>query len=210
MIVENMSNLSGLFIGIVKKIDTIGRRVAVYLPKLMPAISEQSPSYEENLITERINIAEDMPDVEGSEKIKTSPYLWVSLMNADDKMPDIDSRVGIIFLDGQISKGMAFKFNKNSDYQTILSERYSPLYLLSINNHVNFVREEDSVMLSFPEDIFECVYAFDEKNKVHSYNINLKPDALQKMIINTIKQNITDLSELILGPNVMDLIEKLK
>ena len=65
-------------------------------------------------------------------------------------------------------------------------------------------------MLSFPEDIFECIYAFDEKNKVHNYKINLKSDALQKMIINTIKQNITDLSELILGPNVIDLIEKLK
>jgi hypothetical protein len=205
-----MSNLSGLFIGIVKKIDTIGRRVAVYLPKLMPAISEQSPSYEENLITERINIAEDMPDVEGAERIKTSPYLWVSLMNADDKMPDIDSRVGVIFLDGQINKGMAFKFNKNSDYQTILPERYSPLYLFSVNDHVNFVREEDSVLLPFPEDIFECVYAFDEKNKVHNYKINLKSNALQKMIINTIKQNISDLTELILGPDIMDLIEKFK
>ena len=210
MIIENMSNLSGLFIGIVKKIDIIGRRVAVYLPKLMPAISEQSPSYEENLITERINIAEDMPDVEGAERIKTSPYLWVSLMNADDKMPDIDSRVGVIFLDGQINKGMAFKFNKNSDYHTILPERYSPLYLFSVNDHVNFVREEDSVMLSFPEDIFECVYAFDEQNKVHTYKINLKSNALQKMIINTIKQNIADLSELILGPDIMDLIKKLK
>jgi hypothetical protein len=171
MILDNITDLSGLFIGIVKKTDAIGRKLGIYISKLMPAISESSPTYQENINIDSINLASTKTNLDVAENIYTVPYIWVDMMNADDKLPDIGSRVGVIFLDGQITKGLAFKFNKNNDYVPIQSEKYSPLSALSIQNKNIIIRENDIVNLTLPESLFNVIYSYDAEAKTHNYNI---------------------------------------
>lgn len=51
MIISNTANFSGIFIGTVKAYDTKERRVAVYIPKLMPAIS-----FNDQVLKQTINV----------------------------------------------------------------------------------------------------------------------------------------------------------
>ena len=95
MIREDSYNLTGLYIGIVKDYNLETRKVAVYLPKLMPAISEYSIK-----TTQATNLTNSgVGEVNYSDNVTTIPYIWVSLMNWDDKMPDKESTVAVYFLD---------------------------------------------------------------------------------------------------------------
>lgn len=51
MIVSNTADFSGIFIGTVKAYDIEKRRVAVYIPKLMPAIS-----FNDQVLKQTINV----------------------------------------------------------------------------------------------------------------------------------------------------------
>ena len=148
MIREDAYNLSGLYIGIVKGYDLDTRRVAVYLPKLMPAISEFT-----EVTKQTTNISNYViEDIEYQQSIDTTPFIWVSLMNSDDPMPDVDSRVGVYFIDSQITKGVCFKFNKNNYYNVVPQERHKPIFTLNLNGQKHIFYDGDTITINLPPE----------------------------------------------------------
>lgn len=148
MIREDAYNLSGLYIGIVKDYDLDTRKVAVYLPKLMPAISEFT-----EVTKQTTNISNYViDDIEYQQSVDSTPFIWVSLMNSDDPMPDVNSRVGVYFIDSQITKGVCFKFNKNNYYSVVPQERHKPIFTLNLNGQKHIFYDGDTITINLPSE----------------------------------------------------------
>ena len=120
MAIEIVNGFEGLFIGTVMEINTTTREIAVYLPKLMPAIPYGGIS-----ITSRTNLGNLKTNVNYNSNITTSTSFWVKAENSDEPMPNIGSKVQVFFLENNPRFGFWKKFKPDEKaYSVIDSEKY--------------------------------------------------------------------------------------
>lgn len=140
-------SLSGYFIGTVKDYDTVTRKVAVYLPKLMPGIAEDQAD-----IDTMTNYG-----MRGTDNLQLRPtissksYIWVSSADSRIKMPEAGSRVCVIFLDERIDMGYWLPFNPSGDFTVIDAEKYDKLHKLKIGNSTVEINTDDEIQINLPD-----------------------------------------------------------
>lgn len=140
-------SLSGYFIGTVKDYDTVTRKVAVYLPKLMPGIAEDQAD-----IDTMTNYG-----MRGTDNLQLRPtissksYIWVSSADSRIKMPEPGSRVCVIFLDERIDMGYWLPFNPSGDFTVIDAEKYDKLHKLKIGNSTVEINTDDEIQINLPD-----------------------------------------------------------
>lgn len=161
MALENkITKLNDYFIGSVLEFDLITRKVAAHIPKLMPAISNDSPYSLESPTSSSVNIS----GVEYSNTITTRNSFWVSSWNVDNPMPTVGSKVAIFFIDGNPKNGFWVPFNSNGMYDVVDSEKYKELYTLQIGDRTVTINEEDKVQFTIPNSV-SVVYNEEDKTK---------------------------------------------
>lgn len=172
---EMIVNFSGKFIGTVKSYNTQTREVLVYIPKLMPGISET-----QNIITITNYGNSSLNRIGYNKNITFSNGIWLLPKNADDKLPNIGSKVMVQFLENNPSMGYWEKFNQNNDYSIIDSEKYDKLHTLTINGVTSEIYEDDDIEINLP-DIFESVVVKDKDNKKIKINISVDTSFLDRI-----------------------------
>lgn len=185
---ENIIKLDGTFIGTVKAYNEKTRELEVFIPKLMPAISEvgEMQTSPTNYSAAKIN------NLKFNSTVNFSPTFTVKARDMDAKLPDIGSKVRIFFLDENLELGFWYKFNPNGDYKIIEKEKYDDLYYLTINNSTTLVRSYDNVKINLPEGL-DSIVLKDEANKTINVNLTSAED--------TLREDINILSEIIGSPS---------
>ena len=164
-----MIKLNETYIGTVLKIDKENRRVGVYIPKLMPTLYSGDATEYKYPTNSGLNV--DLTNVNISSTVTKTNYMWVKGENADDPLPDIGSKVRIVFLDESPRLPYWRKFNYNGDYSVIEEERYPKLINLQVNNHELEVNTADEILLEVP-DYYSIVSEQQEKTKKISIQDN--------------------------------------
>jgi hypothetical protein len=153
---------SDLFVGIVLETDIVNRKLAVHIPKLMPAIPETT-NYS-TLIPTNAGVI-NVEGVEFNPLTKIKNTIWAFPWNVDFKLPKPGSKVIIYFIDDSPKSVYWYPFNSNGDYEPIDEEKYRRLMSISISGRRVDVFEEDDINIIFP-DSFKPVYNEDSaKNK---------------------------------------------
>jgi hypothetical protein len=160
---------SDLFIGIVLETDVLTRRLGIYIPKLMPAISESS-SYSSEISTNSNNAF--IEGVKYNTTLKVKNTIWAAPWNVDFKLPKPGSKVIIYFIDDSPKSVYWFPFNSNGDYEVLDEEKYAKVINLKVGNSNIEVFEEDSVNLNLPSN-FSTTY-FDSADKQKEINIEYR------------------------------------
>ena len=140
-------SLSGYFIGTVKDYDTVTRKVAVYLPKLMPGITED----QDDIDTMTNYGMHGTDNLQLRPTISTKSYIWVSSADSRTKLPDVGSHVCVIFLDERIDMGYWLPFNPSGDFNVIPAEKYDKLHKLKIGNSTVDIDTEDEIQINLPD-----------------------------------------------------------
>ena len=130
----------------------------MYLPKLMPAIPEGRKD-----ISISTNIGIPI-NVNYNSFVKISSSITARALDADEQLPDIGSKVGIIFFEGQADLCFWFKINVNFDYTVIPEEKYPSYFSLQVGNKFLNVNKDDFVKIVF-EDENEIVLIEKDKEK---------------------------------------------
>lgn len=157
---NKIMDLSEYFIGTVMEIDIPTRRVAVYVPKLMPGIAGGSANMMESPTT--TNGAIENISYNATVKLRNS--IWVRTWDFNQPMPKPGSKVNVYFLDDNPKLGYWRKFNPNNDYEVIDEERFKKLFNLSVNGKQIELKEEDILELQLNE-VKDNVYTENGKNK---------------------------------------------
>jgi hypothetical protein len=156
----NSFNFDDTVVGVVLDIDKDTRRVAVHIPKIMPAISEYTPY-------SRVVGTSNGTRVIGTEfnsTVKIRNSMWVNPQRYDEPLPKIGSKVIIWFLDENPKNAYWLPFNPNGSYERIDEEKFKKLFNLQIVNRDIPIFEEDAVTINFPEN-FSSSYITDGKDK---------------------------------------------
>lgn len=155
-----VNTLEGTFIGTVKAYDLTTREVAVFIPKLMPAIAENQKDI--SIMTNFGN--SNLNNINYSPKVTNSSYIWVKADDMDESIPKIDSKVSIYFLEDNPSMGYWSKFNPNGDYDVIDEEKYSKILNLTISDKSNDIYTDDEIDIELPQG-YSIAFLENEKKK---------------------------------------------
>jgi hypothetical protein len=161
---NNVANFNGFFIADVLGVDKTKRRLAVHIPKLMPAIANGADPRSSETITSSNTIVDG---INFSQTIKVRNTIWALPWDYNEPLPEAGSKVTVRFFDGNPRNAYWDKFNPIATYTVIEEERYPTLYNLSINGSSIQVNSEDTVSIIFPED-YSIVQNTDGKNKTFS------------------------------------------
>ena len=152
-------DFASTFIGTVSAIDATTRKVAVYLPKLMPAIVEGTSTKES--IT---NYGNSYINIKYNTTVKTRSSLWVNAMDTDAPMPTIGSKVRVSSIEGNPYDMFWRRFNPDGDYTEIDDEKYKSLYSISIDDKIIPISESDVLSIVLPDSV-SSIYTYDGKTK---------------------------------------------
>ena len=109
---ENFVDFSGFFIGKVMEIDRYQRKAAIYIPKLMPMLSN---SYVRN-VQQYADIKDMKISVKINQVVNLTNNIWGTPENIHLCLPKIGSKVICYFLE-EDPKQLYFRpFNVNNDY----------------------------------------------------------------------------------------------
>jgi hypothetical protein len=169
---NNQYNFNNYFIADVLNIDFNNRRLAVYIPKLMPGVAGNQ---EISAVIQTSN----NPNVSGLQSfntvINTKNSIWVFPWDFNEPLPKIGSKVAVFFLEGNPKTGYWQLFNPNNNYEVIDEEKFPKLLNLSFANSSIQVDTDDSVEIIFPDNYTSVlnqngknkkIELFDEKNYV--------------------------------------------
>lgn len=168
-------DLNQYFIGTVVGYDVNTREVDVFIPKLMPAIpdGQKDRTSLTNLGNPNINIKYNK-NITMSSSIKLKPY------DMDSPLPEINSKVMVFFLEGQLRWGYWSKFNPNGDYEVIESEKYEELYKLQIGDKEVLIKSDDKVEIELPEG-FNVILTEDKENKIKHFRVSQDSDLVSRL-----------------------------
>jgi hypothetical protein len=160
-ITNNSFDFDNTVIGIVLEIDRAERRVAVYIPKMMPALSE----YEAYSRVVNTSNGAQIVGTEFNSTVKIRNSFWVSSQRYDEPLPKVGSKVIVIFLDDNPRNAYWLPFNPNGAYERIEEEKYKQLFNFNfLNRNIN-ISEEDSLTVNFPDN-FSSAYIANGKDKI--------------------------------------------
>lgn len=184
MALETFNGFGGEFIGIVKAYDKISREVAVYIPKLMPAISEDD--IEKDILTD--NGLSDINEVFYDKQTHISNLLWVRAYDTDEPLPEIGSKVLVEFFESDPKLGYWEKFNMNDDYSVIESEKYPSLGEIKIGNKADNLKTiqfntEDKIEFVLPEHLDITVLTDGKKKTINVIDTLGIREQLQQIIL---------------------------
>jgi hypothetical protein len=167
-ITNKIDSLEEFFVGTVIKIDKETRRTAVYIPRLMPAISAGSEFQLKTPTTDNFNIT----GTEYNDLITIKNSIWTKAWNYNFKMPEIGSKVLVYFIDGNPKSGYWQAFNPDNQYQVIADEQYDSLYTLNIDGNTVNINNSDILNILLPEDI---TANYTEDGKIKNIQFNMVP-----------------------------------
>jgi hypothetical protein len=162
---NNSFSFMGYFVGDVLEVDQTSRRVAAYLPKLMPGIGG------ENQLSSSIPTSEG-GSVEGlnfSQTVRVRNSMWLKPYDFDEPLPAVGSKVLVFFVDANPKMGYWDKFNPDSDYKVAEGEKYPRLISMSVAKSSFQVNSEDSVIIDFPEDYSSVLTETDKTKRVELF-----------------------------------------
>lgn len=157
--------LKGYFIGSVLKIDKETRKLGVYIPKLMPTLSEGSVTSYTLPTNSGLSVGEFKTNV--SSTITKINYIMAKPEDWDTPLPAIGSKVMVYFIDSAPSQAIWAVFNPNGDNEVIAEERYPKMFSLTIGGKPIDVSNSDSITITLPEYLTVASYsdADDPKSK---------------------------------------------
>lgn len=135
---------STFLIGHVVKVDTVSREVAAYIPKLMSGIPNDGLS-----IKIPTNSNGNFENLEYSDMINKSNYIWIEPHDMVYKLPKEGSKVEIVFVDNYIGKPLWKPFNMLGDYEPIEEEKYRKLFNINTSGNMLDIYENDIFGLEF-------------------------------------------------------------
>jgi hypothetical protein len=170
MAIENNSlDFSGRFIGTVLEVDIPKRRLAVYIPKLMPGIIGQSSISSQIETTSNPNVGA----LTFSPTINIRNSMWVYPIDYDEPLPKVGSQVTVYFIDNNPKAGHWDKFNPNQKYEVIDNEKYEDIFRLSIGSVSLDVKKEDVINIDIPDNLNTVLIENGkEKNITITANLN--------------------------------------
>jgi hypothetical protein len=182
------------YIATVMKTDPDERKVAVFIPNLMPTMQAQkSQSYS---IPTNNGLKLQALTKNVSATVTKTNYVWVRNWYKNDPMPKEGSKVIVYFLDGNVLLGFWKKFDPNGDFEPIDSEKYKKLFGFSVNGSEDDVYDSDSVSISMPSN-FKAIISNSGKSKSVSIQENYsfyKGDDITKAI-NDLQKSVEYLSK---------------
>jgi hypothetical protein len=143
-------------IGTVMKIDSDTRECWVFIPKLMPAISEGT-FRETNHSTNSGNIGIDESKISIDPTVAKANAIRCRAWDMEAPMPDIGSHVYIWVVDYNIRLRFWIKCNVQGDYKVIESERNPIQHHIMISGKDIPVRLNDSVYINLPDTLSAAV-----------------------------------------------------
>jgi hypothetical protein len=162
MALENNSiNLRDFFIADVVEVNPSTRRLAVYIPKLMPGIPNGQSSSSNILTSNNPNVS----GVSYSQTIDIRNSIWVYPWDFDEKLPKPGSKVIVRFFEGNPKTGYWDKFNPTNNYEIIDNEKYDSLFRLRFAGSEITAEKDDNILINFPET-FSSTVLVDGKEKV--------------------------------------------
>lgn len=157
------------YIGTVMKVDSDNRKVAVFIPNLMPTMQAQkSTSYS---VPTNSGLKLQALSNSVSATVRKTNFVWVRNWYKNDPMPKEGSKVIVYFIDGNVLLGFWKKFDPNGDFEPIDSEKYRRILDLSINGSDSQVYDQDAISLTLPAN-FKAVLSNSEKTKSISIQEN--------------------------------------
>lgn len=192
-----INNLDGTFIATVVSQDQLTRELEVYIPKLMPGISEQ----QKNNLKIRTNLGNNNIKIKYNENIELGSTFLAKAKDLDEPLPKTGSKVEIKFLEGNIRWAYWDKFNPNGDYNVIDEEKYEFLYSLQIADISSDIYEKDNIEIELPEgfSVIKEQNLIDPDNKLKKFKIS--QDQELKNRVNEIENNLGTPEKVI---NVLD------
>lgn len=165
-------SLNGIYICTVIENDPQTRRLAVYIPKLMPVISEDK--FEATTLTnygQTLNIPYD-------NNIQIRNSIWVNARDYNEPLPKPGSKVYVRFIEDDPTMGIWEKFNQNNDYEVIDAEKYKYLYTATIRENSFKINEADNLVLSLPDN-FKIIKS--ENDKTKTFTITDTNETIKKL-----------------------------
>lgn len=161
-------------IGTVLSADAVSRKVGVYIPRLMLALDgEKAKAY--SVATNAGIPVSSFTNFLSSVVTKTN-YAYARSWDKDEPMPDVGSKVEVIFLDGDMKQMYWRKFNPNGDYAVIPSEQYPAQCSLSFANSAtsasSAIAKDDVLRIQLPDSF---VITETDSGKTHSFVISDSP-----------------------------------
>lgn len=186
---ENNNTFEGIFIGIVCDYDKQLRTLEVFVPKLMPAVPKGRKT-----VSTKTNLGNSNIKINFNKNVKTCSSITAYARNVDDPLPDVNSRVFLIFLENDPKKCYWEQWNSNNDYTIIESERYKKLFSLIINGKPIDIKESDKVIINLPEGSEVLISKNNSENEKiidikSSSDIDSRVSALEKRIGNYTYEN---------------------
>lgn len=111
-VTDNFADFSGMFVGQVMELDRKNRMAAIYLPKLMPLLSNTEPRN----IKQYTEVGELATKVNVNKYVTLTNGLWGRPENQNLCLPALGSRVLCFFLEEDVKQLFFRPFDVNNDY----------------------------------------------------------------------------------------------
>lgn len=111
-VTDDFTDFSGYFVGQVMELDRENRKASIYLPKLMPAISNS----EVRNIKQYTDVGNLSSSVAIDQYVTLTNGLWGRPTNRSNCLPAVGSRVLCFFLESDIKQLYFSPFDVNNDY----------------------------------------------------------------------------------------------
>ena len=161
--------LEGYFVGTVLKIDKESRRLGIYIPKLMPTMSEGSVTSYTLPMNSGLSVGEFSTNV--SDTVTKINYIMAKPEDWCDPLPDIGSKAMVYFIDDSPSQAIWKPFNPNGDNETIAEERYPNSFTLTIGGKAIDVDKNDSISITLPEYLTIASYSDEDDPKSKTIDV---------------------------------------
>lgn len=159
---NNSTNFMGFMVGDVLEVEQASRRVAVYLPKLMPGIGGDTQVSSDVQTSQSASVS----GLNFSQTIRVRNSMWVGPYDYDEPLPAVGSKVVVFFIDGNPNLGYWDKFNPNSDYRVIDEERYPKLATLRLANTTIDVNRDDTISVDLPSEFYTTLSVSDKDKRI--------------------------------------------
>jgi len=157
---NNEVNLNNFFIADVVEINPSTRRLAVYIPKLMPGIPNGASLSSNILTTNNPNVS----GVNYTQTINIRNSIWVYPWDYDEKLPKPGSKVIVRFFEANPKMGYWDKFNPLNNYEVIDDEKYEKLFKLKFGSSEITAEADDNITINLP-DGFSSAVVINDKEK---------------------------------------------
>lgn len=161
--------LKGYFVGTVLRIDRDSRRLGVYIPKLMPTMSEGSVTSYTLPMNSGLSVGEF--DTNVSDTVTKINYIMAKPEDWDNPLPDIGSKVMVYFIDDAPSQAIWHPFNPNGDNSVIAEERYPKSFTLTIGGKSIDVDKSDSIIITLPDYLTVTSHSDEDDRKSKTIDV---------------------------------------